>query len=257
MTSTPSFDAPLPETPEAAGPQPAAVPSQALLNIGPGDMGTQGHFQGQVPTDYVSYRVTTDDPNVVFDAFKGTSCVIADEVSRTGVRHFHIVVVGHDHHELVKKRLTRAKLGTNKWWSKKNHGKGILEAISYTVKCGDYYTRQFCHELVDMAPQWVFGATAPIFAASDNVKDPDKDWMLTYNNILRVAQNWRTRHNLKTHQLGSVLTHMMEHSRWIPSPQMIKNGLDPYYHRMFTYRVTKIGTPPPWWEVRTESFGMF
>jgi len=228
-----------------------SVPMQPPLNMGAVDKGTRGHFQG-LPFDYVSYRVTTDDPNVVFDAFKGTCCVIADEVSKTGVRHFHIVVVGHTHHEMVKKRLTRAKLGVNKWWSKKNHGNGILEAISYTVKCGDYYTRMYCHELVEKAPDWVFGLSTHKEVAE--AKDLDKDWMLTYNNVLRVAQNWRTTHALQTDKLSGVLAHMMEHSRWIPSPQMVKLGLNRFYHDMFTYRVTNVGKPPAWWEPRVEEY---
>ena len=98
----------------------ADVPDQPLLYIGAGDMRTWG--QMSPPSNYVSYRVTTDSSSVVYDAFKGCKVVIAEEVSKSGVQHYHVVMEGHDNHEVVKKRLTRAKLGVNKWWSKKNSG---------------------------------------------------------------------------------------------------------------------------------------
>ncbi len=66
----------------------ASVPDQPLLNLGAGDIWTQRKMSPL--SNYVSYQVTTDSSAVVME--------------------------GHDQHELVKKRLTRAKLGVNKWW---------------------------------------------------------------------------------------------------------------------------------------------
>lgn len=192
--------------------------------------------------NYVSYRLTTSDREVVFDIFKGTCCVIAEEFSKQGVQHYHVVVKGHDAFELVKKRLLRAKLGRNKYWSKKNHGNDYMKALSYTVKCGEYWTRKHMHEDVDRAPEWVV-EEEPVVA--DGVKDTDKDWLLTWSNLLRVAYNWKLKHQLPTTRLKEVLVHMSANSRWIPSREMLRSRIDIWYHRMFEWRCGDRMAPPP------------
>lgn len=229
------------------------VPAQPLLNIGAGDKGPQGH-----PENWISYRVTTDDREKVFDFFRGCKCVIAEEISKTGVQHYHVVVEDVDVprggitiHETVKKRIVRAKLGVNKWWSKKNNG-DFWKAVAYTIKCGEYFTRKGFHEYTEYVESncpWVFGQ-APS-QVDDDGKDLDKDWMLTYNNLLRVAHNYARKKNLKTDDLGNVLAHMTEHTRWIPSPQMMKSGLDPWYFKMYKFRVGSERTVPDWWTPRS------
>lgn len=211
--------------------------------------------QGQpcIPLNFVSYRVTTDSSDVVYDAFKGCKVVIAHEVSKTGVQHYHIVMVnelgprgGNGQVELVKKRLTRAKLGVNKWWSKKDNG-DFLKAVAYTIKCGDYVTRKGFHVYTDYVESecpWVFGLSEHV---SETERDPDKDWMLTYNNLLRVAYNYARSKKLETDDLGNVLAHMTEHTRWIPSPQMMKAGLDPWFFKMYKFRCGSVHVVPDWW----------
>jgi hypothetical protein len=76
--------------------------------------------------------------------------------------HYHIVIVGHEQYEIVKKRLIRAKFGinnNNKYWSKKNNG-NFLKAVAYTIKCGEFWTRQGFHVhtvYVGAKCAWVFG----------------------------------------------------------------------------------------------------
>jgi hypothetical protein len=212
----------------------------------------RGWRQGTTSMDYISYRVTSDSRSQVTDFFKGCCCVIAEEFSCEGVQHYHIVVHGHAEAEMVKKRITRAKLGVNKWWSKKNHGNDFMKAISYTVKCGEYWTRKRFHEFVEEAPDWVPGDY--VEEVPHGTKDMDRDWLLTRSNLLRVAQNWRSKHHLKTDKLGEVLDHMEVNSRWIPSPQILKTGLDPWYHTMFAHRISGLGAPPAWWEPKPLSF---
>ncbi len=110
---------------------------------------------GTIPVDYVAVRITTDDSSLCYDIFKGMCCVIAEELSCSGVKHFHAVVVGHECFEVPCKRLQRAKLGRSKYWRKKNYLANFLNSISYTVKCGDYKTHKGFHVWIDMAPPWV------------------------------------------------------------------------------------------------------
>jgi len=235
-----------PEMPEADIPENNFVPGQPLLNIGAGYMGTGVH--SQIPENFISYRVTTESDDVVFNLFKGTCCVIATEVSKTGVQHYHVVVAGLEQQNLLKVRLRRAKLGVNKYWSKVNNG-CFLKAVAYTIKCGDYKTRKSFHEFTDYVEEacpWVFGLTEHVAEASDG-KDLDKDWMLTYNNLLRVAHNYAVKRKLASDDLGVVLQHMTENTRWIPSPQMMKAGLDPYYFKLYKFRVGTLVRAPDWW----------
>ncbi len=157
----------------------------------------------------------------------------------------------YDQYETVKKRLTRAKLGVNKWWSKKNNG-DFFKAVAYTIKCGDYVTRKGFHVYTDYVENvcpWVFGLSEPVL--KDEEKDLDKDWMLTYNNLLRVAHNYARKKGLKTDYLGNVLAHLTEHTRWIPSPQMMKAGLDPWFFKMYKFRVGSEHRVPDWWTPRS------
>jgi hypothetical protein len=219
------------------------VPELAPTYIGARDMGTKGQ---SIPENFVSYRVTTDSRDVVFDLFKGCRCVIAEEHSCQGVQHYHIVVEGHDQFEIVKKRLLRAKLGVNKYWSKKNHG-DFYAAVAYTIKAGEYWTRKGFSVHTDYAEInncWIF-KVEPV--CSETGRDTEKDWMLTYNNILRVAHNYSKKKGLKTDDLGAVLASLTEYTRWIPSPQMMKAGLDPWFFKMYKFRVGSTLTVPDWW----------
>lgn len=219
-----------------------------LLNIGAWDKGQLG--QVTAPQNWVSYRVTVDSADVVYDAFRNVKTVIAKEISKSGVQHYHIVVEGHDDYDVVRKRLIRAKLGTNKTWSKKNNGE-FFKAVAYTIKCGDYVTRKGFHEYTDYVEKncpWKFENVLSEVPSEE--RDTDKDWMLTYNNLLRVAHNYARKKNLKTDDLGNVLAHMTEHTRWIPSPQMMKNGLDPWYFKMYKFRCGSELTVPDWWTPR-------
>ena len=56
---------------------------------------------------------------------------------------------------------------------------------------------------------------------------------------------------LKTDDLGNVLAHMTEHTRWIPSPQMMKSGLDPWFFNMYKFRCGTVRTVPDWWTPHT------
>ena len=210
-----------------------------------------GHGTGSA-VDYISYRVTSDSRNVVTDFFKGCCCVIAEEFSKEGVQHYHIVVHGHAEAEMVRKRISRAKLGVNKWWSKKNHGDDFMKAISYTVKCGEYWTRKRFHEFVEEAPVWEAGDY--VEDVPQGTKDTDRDWQLTWTNLIRVCLNWRTKHNLKTDKLKEVVCHLITNSRWLPSPPMLKTGVDPFFSKMFAHRCAGLGAAPmDWFDQKPEA----
>lgn len=216
---------------------------------GTGDIGTIPPLPPtpSTPSKWVSYRITSDNRDEVIECFDGCNCVIADEISSKGIRHFHVVVEGYEHYETVKKRIQRLKLGRAKYWSEKNSGT-FLGAVAYTIKDGDYYSRGF-KKWIEAAENYVPHRSEPLPFADR--KDTETDWMLSYNSVLRVAFNYRRSRQLSTSDLGAVLRHMTSHTRWIPSPQMLKSGLDPWHFKMFTYRchqeAGQMPEVPDWW----------
>ena len=87
-------------------------------------------------------------------------------------------------------------------------------------------------------------------------KDTDRDWTLTFSNLLRVAMNFRKEHDLKTDDLRAVLKIMSAKTKWIPSPAILRNGINDFYFQQFKAHCN--GTEPyPWWErkrrARTQS----
>lgn len=242
-----------PEMPEAQiQGDPELAQPQPLLNIE-----VVGHGSKVHSPSYVSYRVTTTDFNLVCDLFRNCKVVIASEVSGQGVQHYHIVMEGHENYETVRTRFKRAKFGPSMSWSAKDwkgpKGDGdFWTAVSYTIKCGDYITRKGFHEYTDYVETncpWVNVENIPVL--KDDKKDVDRDWMLTYNNLLRVAHNHSRKYDLKTDDLGSVLHHLMLHTRWIPSPQMLKTGLDPWHFKTYQLRVGTTLQVPDWWTPRS------
>lgn len=221
--------------------------STYMESLGTGDKG-----QIIFPSNWVSYRITSDSRDEVFDLFDGCRCVIGDEVSSKGVRHFHVVVAGHDSYDRIKKRIQRLRLGRAKCWSEKNSGT-FVKAVQYTIKDGDYYSRGFS-DYIAALPPYDAGDADRLAPPSLVKKDTSADWMLTYNNILPVALNWRNAHQLMTDDLGIVLRHMTANSKWIPSPQMLKTGsLDPWHFAMFRFRCGTELSPPDWWTPRAEA----
>lgn len=231
-----------------------SVPSCSALNAEQKDKGTKDTGTNEVPVNYIAVRVTHDNDDLVFEVFRNMPCVIAREYSSKGVKHFHVVIEGHVHYDLIGKRLQRAKLGRAMYWRKKNHMNDFLKAISYTVKSGDYYTRLGFNKWIDLAPEWL--PKEEYFAEEETIVDEDKkdtakQWMFTYSNILKVAFNFRKRRQLKTDKLGDVLSEMTRENKWIPSPQMVSKGLEVWYHRQFEWMCSTQEAPPPeWWNVR-------
>jgi len=84
-------------------------------------------------------------------------------------------------------------------------------------------------------------------------KKREADPMLTYSNLLWRARAHRTECAIPSTDLGVVLEHMTRTTNWIPSPQLMKQGLDPLHHRLFEYQTSgKVGKTPDWW---TPKFG--
>lgn len=223
-----------PNPPPCPGMSPLSLPPTPLNGVG----GTEGQGTNVLPDCWVSYRITTDRRDDVFDCFRNVCCVIAEEFSKTGIQHYHVVVAGHSTFEVVKKRLQRMKLGRAMVWSAKNNGT-FLGAVSYTVKCDEYWTRNGFNEYVKLAPDWVAPASGQLCleAVGVDVADrKDRDWQLNYSNLVCQAVKHARKHGFT--DFVTTLRDMMMNTRWKPVVQITRGGGIPdFYFKDFEYRM--------------------
>lgn len=80
------------------------------------------------------------------------------------------------------------------------------------------------------------------------VKEKPSFPIVTQSNVIKQALKWRTQHNINSTDLGVVCEHMTRVGNWQPTRDVMKNGLDPLHHRLFTYHASgKVGKTPDWW----------
>ena len=201
------------------------------------------------PEQWISYRITSTERDRVESCFEGYDSIVSRELSKTGEEHYHAICVIDDKaRETIKKRIAQLELGRSKAWSKKNYKTFIL-GVSYTIKDGDYKTfgKYFTPVLLEAAKD-AYQRQLHVKQEELKCKDTDRDWILTYTNIVRVAQNYHKEHGFITTDLGHVLAHMAKHTRWIPSPMILRHGLDEYYFNLFKSRVDKDAPPAMYWD---------
>ena len=201
------------------------------------------------PEQWISYRITSTDRDRVESCFEGYDSIVARELSKTGEEHYHAICVIDDKgRETIKKRIAQLELGRSKAWSKKNYKTFIL-GVSYTIKDGDYktYGKYFTPEVLE-ASKDAYKRLQNVKQEELKCKDTDRDWTLTYSNIVRVAQNYHKEHGLTTTDLGHVLAQIAKNTRWIPSPMILRHGLDEYYFNLFRSRVDKTAPVAMYWD---------
>ena len=171
--------------------------------------------------------------------------------------HFHLALVDITTTKQVeamkvylKRRFTKAGNGFIAGKFRDNH---VLKAIQY-MKHDENVT--FKHRgshwagLIDEAPDW-----DPDFKAKkcSEKKEIKSDPMLSFSNLLFRALKHRRDNNIESTDLGVTLEHMGRTTNWIPSPQMMKNGLDPYHYKIFEFRARgRTGQYPPWYRIRSD-----
>lgn len=206
------------------------------------------------PGDYVAYRLTTSDSELVKSFFSGTSFVYGFETSKKGVEHFHVIMLGHEHYSMVRQRIGRAKFTAASCWSKKNYKSDFIKGISYTVKSGNVFVSDdVMADYVKAAPSWVFDqAKVQTIIKQDTEARKDRDWQLTYANLVTQAVRYHQSTGKKDDVgLKTVVQEMMEHTKWRPSFHMIKNGVPPAYEEDFSFRIGKRARQSmDWWTPR-------
>lgn len=194
------------------------------------------HNYGSKP-DYTAVRITHDDAEAVEAVFQGMEYVMSHmEVSKLGVKHFHLVTIG-DFTGAVRGRYDKFKTGPSGKWRKLNYVSksqrgDILTAISYTIKEGGHKVvgTQMEH-WVPLAPKWVFkqqqaGAVDPV----------DKVWLLTERNLIPQMRKYvRDNPEYEGKDFATVLAALIEKTPWFPG-HYLRMGIDKCFIAKFDKR---------------------
>ena len=67
----------------------------------------------------------------------------------------------------------------------------------------------------------------------------DRDWQLTYSNLVCQAVRFRQQRKMQSDNLQFVVSEMMKHTKWKPCHQMYSRGVLPAYEEDFQVRIGK------------------
>jgi len=173
----------------------------------------------------------------------------------TDHEHYHFVILDLQERSksqalclALKRSFNRAGNGFYAGKYRDNH---VYKAIQY-IKHDDHVVWKhrglYWQTYIDEAPDW-----------DSNVSDkkaPEKrkreaDPIISFSNVLWRALKHRREHHILSTDLGVTLEHMTRTTNWTPSPQIMKFGLDPLHHKLFSFRAGGcVGPTPDWWSVR-------
>lgn len=175
--------------------------------------------------------------------------------SETDHEHFHFAILDLQERTktqalclALKRTFNRAGNGFYAGKYMDNHIYKAIQYMKHDDKVEWRHRGLHWQTYIDEAPEW-----DPDLKAK---KAPEKrkreaDPVLTFSNILWRALKHREEHNIRSTELGVTLEHMTRTTNWIPSPQIMKFGLDPLHHKLFAFRAGgRVGKTPDWWTVR-------
>lgn len=165
--------------------------------------------------------------------------------------HFHIFFLDLDDKtiEAMRKRL-KSVFGRhgNGFLAGKKMDNHVFKGLQY-VKHDEHVT--FKHR----GSHWqTYIDESPDYEHKEKVKENsskrkrEADPQLSYSNILWRARAHREEHKISSTDLGVTLEHMTRTTNWVPSYQIMRNGLDPLHFRLFEHQCNKKSGPTPdWW----------
>lgn len=207
--------------------------------------------------DYYSLRVTLPHIRIgelqeFLSGYTKNYCACAHNADE-GVNHehFHILILDIDRKtvEAMRKQIKKVfgRSGNDFFAGsfRDNHLFKGLQYVKHDANVRYYHRGSHWQDYIDSSPDFVRGESK----SSQPVKRKrESDPMLTYSNVLWRARNHRLQHGIPSTDLGVVLEHMTRTTDWIPSQEIMRKGLDPLHHRLFTYQVSdKTGKTPDWW----------
>ena len=135
----------------------------------------------------------------------------------------------------LKKEFDR---GGNGFYSGKAMDNHVYKALQY-MKHAERIQRKHCgphwEEYIRESPDW--DPTLKEKKAVEKRKR-EADPILSFSNVLSRALQHRQDNSISSTDLGVTLEHMTRTTNWIPSPQIMKFGLDPLHFKLLEDRAS-------------------
>jgi len=211
------------------------------------------------PTDYASVRITVAHVDVrvmLTQVFEGIEYICyKHKGQKTKKEHVHVIVTDLTKDNTIRKRLAKNGYKGNQTFSFKVFHNGLLAGIRYCAKEGTapFVVGDF-ERAIAAAPKWEHKQTRlESYAERKSATKNDRDWSLTYSNLVPQAVLHAQSNNLTEHSLKHVVRDMMEKTKWKPCHQMYKCGVSPVYEEDFKVRVGREKTyEMKWWDNYTK-----
>lgn len=176
--------------------------------------------------------------------------------TKTEKEHWHVLipVSGTPNDKNVRNVIDRhLGLRGNKQYSLKLMKNGIASGIAY----GKHDQRKPPKCSADLESLL---ASTPAIAVQRQTRQEEfmktdvkkvRDWQLTYSNLVAQAVNHYHTNHMSGVSLKDTIKHMCMTTKWRPSVQLVRNGVDMYYEHDFQYRIGHVKTfNMDWWTPR-------
>lgn len=205
---------------------------------------------------YYSIRLTMphDKWSLIYGQLIGESSFVAypHVGSATEKEHWHVLLITPLDDKKIRNIINRKlHLMGNGLFSMKSYPTNIVSGITYCKHEADSVPKMSpdMASIVSSAPAWV--KQTPIDIHYDPAgKPPGKcsDWQLTYANLVGQAVEYRRRTKTDFDSLKTTIQHMLNHTKWRPSPYLRKNGVPPFYENDFQFRIgARKNMDMDWW----------
>lgn len=201
-----------------------------------------------MPHDHVNdiAKVITEYPYIAY-AHRGKS---------NNNPHFHVLVLAPASPTIVeryRKRIKATLLVTGRRLAARGYTNGLDKGIQYCSREGTEPTLSHPDTLrpyIEAAPAWVPGQQG-IPAPTKDGKWLDRDWLLSYNNLVAVAVRFTHERGLQEHSLKKIVKLLITDTKWRPSKMLISGGVPEFYENDYLCRVGQRREPDlDWWTPR-------
>jgi hypothetical protein len=219
------------------------------------------------PATYVSMRLSIDHKylRTVQELFRDVEKLAFVEHGRgTSNEHFHICLPGPRDKgtiEMYRKRI-RDKFGGrgNGFCSLKGYSNGLRSFMFYCLHEGttpryeDFYWQDIVLDVQEKGSFKKGGKQGRVDVMMDTeggYNRKDRNWVLTYSNLVVQAVKHRKLARLQTDSLKAVVKDMIKTTKWRPTREMYRNGVAEAYELDFQFAIGVRAEPDMgWWRPR-------
>lgn len=216
---------------------------------------------------YLSIRITVphDDEAKVVGCLHDYDWCLYKHGNGTSNEHYHVCIAegGQDASDAIRLRLKRAwpdRRG-NKFFSIKSFDNGLRSFVFYChhENTTPIFAEEKWQAIIDDVVSKGYYKKKRVdehFPPADKeVKRKERDWEISYTNLVPQCVHHRSRKGLATECLKEVAQDLFQTTKWKPSKYMRCNGVPYQYQEDFEFRIGKrTKYPMDWWKPKEERY---